>query len=217
MKIPNMLENVKLFQDTPKHITDALAAFSVRRSYPKNTILFMEGDENSQLFIIEAGKVRVFVNGEDGKQVTLNFMGDGEYFGELALIDGKPRSASVMTVTDSVFVTVGRKDFQQFIAQHPEYALDMMQQLVSRIRILTDSVKDMALLDVYGRVSQLLRRLADDDHRVSNPKPTHQEIANMVGASREMVSRIMKELVIGGYVEQQPDALVICRQLPAGW
>ncbi|TQV78692.1 Crp/Fnr family transcriptional regulator [Exilibacterium tricleocarpae] len=212
-----MLENVKLFQDTPKHITDALAAFSVRRSYPKNTILFMEGDENSQLFIIESGKIRVFVNGEDGKQVTLNFMGEGEYFGELALIDGNPRSASVMTVTDSVFVTVSRKDFQQFIAQHPEYALDMMRQLVSRIRGLTDSVKDMALLDVYGRVSQLLRRLADTDDRVCNPKPTHQEIANMVGASREMVSRIMKELVIGGYIEQQPDALVICKQLPAGW
>ncbi len=212
-----MLENVRLFQDTPKHITDALATLSVRRSYPKNTILFMEGDENNQLFIIESGKIRVFVNGEDGKQVTLNFMGEGEYFGELALIDGNPRSASVMTVSDSVFVTVSRKNFQQFIASHPEYALDMMQQLVRRIRTLTESVKDMALLDVYGRVSQLLRRLADEDDRVTNPKPTHQEIANMVGASREMVSRIMKELVIGGYVEQLPDALVLRKQLPAGW
>ncbi len=212
-----MLQNVSLFKNAPEHLVEALTQLSVRHTYPKNTILFMEGDDSSQLFIIETGKVKVFVTSEDGKQVILNFMGPGEYFGELALIDGKPRSASVMTVADTTVVAVSRKKFQQFIADHPDYALEMMEQLVHRIRELTDSVKDMALLDVYGRVSQLLLRLADESGRISSPKLTHQEIANMVGASREMVSRIMKELAVGEYIEQQPDAIVICKKLPLGW
>ena len=212
-----MLQNVHLFQNAPEHLIEALSQLSVRHSYPKNTMLFMEGDESSQLFIIESGKVKVFVTSEDGKQVILNFMGPGEYFGELALIDGKPRSASVMTVADTSVVTVSRKKFQQFLAENPTYALEMMEQLVFRIRDLTDSVKDMALLDVYGRVSQLLVRLADTDGRITSPKLTHQEIANMVGASREMVSRIMKELAIGEYIEQLPDAITIRKKLPLGW
>lgn len=212
-----MLQNVPLFQNAPEHLIQALGELSVRHTYPKNTMLFMEGDESNQLFIIERGKVKVFVTSADGKQVILNFMGPGEYFGELALIDGKPRSASVVTVSDTSVVTVARKKFQQFLSEHPEHTLEMMTQLVFRIRDLTDSVKDMALLDVYGRVSQLLIRLSDDDGRIKSPKLTHQEIANMVGASREMVSRIMKELAIGEYIEQLPDAIVICKKLPLGW
>lgn len=212
-----MLQNVSLFKNAPEHLVEALTQLSVRHTYPKNTILFMEGDDSNQLFIIETGKVKVFVTSEDGKQVILNFMGPGEYFGELALIDGQPRSASVMTVADTSVVTVSRKKFQQFIAEHPDYALEMMEQLVHRIRDLTDSVKDMALLDVYGRVSQLLIRLADESGKITSPKLTHQEIANMVGASREMVSRIMKELAVGEYIDQQSDAIVICKKLPLGW
>lgn len=212
-----MLENVSLFKNTPSNLIETLEQFCSRRSFPKNTMLFMEGDENHQLFIIESGKVSVFVNGEDGKQVTLNFLGPGDYFGELALIDGKPRSASVMTVADSVFSTISKEDFQRFIRENPDFSMDLMQQLVDRIRDLTSNVKDMALLDVYGRVAQLLTRLADDAGRIENPKLTHQEIANMVGASREMVSRIMKELVIGEYIQQTSSSLVIKKRFPVGW
>ena len=212
-----MLEKVDLFENIEPHLLEALEQYSLRRHYPKNTMLFMEGDENTQLFIIEMGKVSVFVNGNDGRQVTLNFLGPGCYFGELSLIDGAARSASVMTVTDSSFVTISKDNFRRFILENPDFAMSMMQKLVRRIRDLTNSVKDLALLDVYGRVSQLLLRLGGDAGCIDSPKLTHQEIANMVGASREMVSRIMKELVMGGYIEQTSTALLIKKRFPDGW
>ncbi len=212
-----MLKEVCLFKNMPDEALEALSHCCTRHSYPKNAVVCMEGDDTTRLFIIESGKVNVYVSGEDGKQVTLNYMGPGEYFGELSLIDDSPRSASVMTVTDSVFLTIGREQLHDFIRQNPDCALVLLQQLTQRIRDLTHSVKDLALLDVYGRVAQLLKRLANDDNCISNPKLTHQEIANMVGASREMVSRVMKELVAGGYIEQVPGAMIIKKRFPVGW
>ncbi len=212
-----MFENVSLFTNVPAELVEALGEYSKRRHYPKDSILFMEGDDSNHLYILESGRVRVFVSGEDGKQFVLNYLVAGDYFGELALIDGKPRSASVMTVADSVIVTISRDDFRRFITDNPDVALALMCQLVTRIRTLTDSARDLALLDVYGRVTRQLQQLSDDSGQISNPKLTHQEIANMVGASREMVSRIMKELVVGGYIEQLPGKLAIKKPLPAGW
>jgi len=212
-----MLENVSIFANVPEKQLQELEKISVVRNYPKNTILFMEGDENNQLFIIQSGKVSVYVNGDDGKQVILNFMSDGEYFGELSLLDRKPRSASVMTVTDCRFMTISRANFQQFLEDNPVFSLNIMEGLVSKVRELTGNVKNLALLDVYGRVADVLTRLSDGDNCIANPKMTHQDIANMVGASREMVSRIMKELIVGGYIEQSSNAIQIKKEFPKGW
>jgi CRP/FNR family transcriptional regulator, cyclic AMP receptor protein len=212
-----MLKNVSLFQNIPDNMLAALSQHTKQCHYPKNTILFMEGDESTRLFVIESGKVNVFVNGDDGKQVILNILGPGEYFGELSLLDGRPRSASVITLTACVFTTICRDRLQAFIQENPDFAMDIITQLVNRIRDLTHNVKDMALLDVYGRVAQLLRRLADESNKIENPKLTHQEIANMVGASREMVSRIMKELLAGEYIERSCNGLVIKKRFPVNW
>ncbi len=212
-----MLEKVSLFANLPQDQIEELESLCVARKYARNTVLFMEGDENNQLFVVCAGKVSAFVQGEDGKQLILNYMSTGEYFGELSLIDSQPRSASIMTVTDCEFLTMSRDKFQEFISKSPELCVSLMQELAARVRKLTQSVKDLALLDVYGRVAHTLEKMCDEHKIIRNPKPTHQDIANMVGSSREMVSRIMKELIIGEYIQQQSDSIQICKPLPKGW
>lgn len=212
-----MLENVSLFADVPRHFLTELEKMSVLRKYAKNTVLVTEGDESTHMYVIRKGTVSCFLNDDEGRQVNLNYLHEGEYFGELALIDGKPRSASVMTITDCEIVLVSRASVQDLIRKHPEFALLLLTEVTRRVRELTDSVKDMALLDVYGRVSAALEKLCDDNKRIHNPKVTHQDIANMVGSSREMVSRIMKQLLIGEYIEQCPGYIEIKKPLPRYW
>jgi len=212
-----MLETVSLFKEIPSQYLEELEKLAVTRKYPKNTILVTEGDDSNHMYIIREGKVSVYLSDEDGKQVILNYMQEGEYFGELSLLDGKPRSASVMTVVASELVVISRSSFQSLMEGNHEFALVMTRELTRRVRELTENVRDLALLDVYGRVSHTLEKLCDENKRINNPKVTHQDIANMVGSSREMVSRIMKQLIIGEYIEQQPDYLEIKRKLPRCW
>lgn len=212
-----MLNTVSLFSNVPAPYLEALEKASLVRKFAKNTVLVTEGDESSHLYVIRKGTVSAYLNNEDGRQVNLNYMHEGDYFGELSLLDGQPRSASVMTISDCEILMVPRASLLELMHQHPEFALSLLCELTRRIRTLTDSVKDMALLDVYGRVSATLEKLCDDNKRIHNPKVTHQDIANMVGSSREMVSRIMKQLVIGEYIEQCSDYIEIKKTLPRYW
>lgn len=211
-----MLEKIRLFANIPPECLIKLERTSSLRKYPKNTILFMEGDDNAQLFIIKSGLVCIHTDDNEGRQLVLNYMGPGEYFGELSLLDDKPRSASASTVEDSMLMTISREHFRGFMREYPELYEVLMVELADRIRSLTENVKDMALLDVYGRVAHTLERLCNPAVEVS-PKLTHQDIANMVGASREMVSRVMKELVVGGYIEIQQKQIHIIKSFPKNW
>jgi CRP/FNR family cyclic AMP-dependent transcriptional regulator len=211
-----MLEKIRLFANIPPECLLKLERTSSLRKYPKNTILFMEGDDNAQLFIIKTGLVCIHTDDNEGRQLVLNYMGPGEYFGELSLLDDKPRSASASTVEDSMLMTISREHFRNFMRGYPELYEVLMVELVDRIRSLTENVKDMALLDVYGRVAHTLERLCNPTVEIS-PKLTHQDIANMVGASREMVSRVMKELVVGGYIEIQQKQIHILKSFPKNW
>jgi CRP/FNR family cyclic AMP-dependent transcriptional regulator len=206
-----------LFADLPDRILAELRAAAVRRAVPRNVMLFLQGDPGTSLYEVVSGKLKAFVDDERGNQVILNVIGPGEYFGELALIDGGPRSASVVTLTDTTLDVISQEHFQRFLEHHPEAAVAVSRALVFRIRALTDSVRDMALLDVYGRIVSKLQKLAEGRERIIHPRPTHQELASMVGSSREMVSRIMRELITGGYVEQASNALYLKRPLPPGW
>lgn len=196
-----------------------VASYGVRRSYSKNTILVNEGDPSEMFYIILTGKVKVYLSDEKGKEVLLNMGGPGEYFGELAIIDDAPRSASVMTLEPCQMAVVSKAGFERCLAEHPGFALGLIRTLVKRVRSLTDQVKGLALLDVYGRVAHTLLNLATEQQGelVIEQRLTHQEIANMVGASREMVSRILKDLSTGGYIRIEDRKMVIPRQLPASW
>jgi CRP/FNR family cyclic AMP-dependent transcriptional regulator len=203
-------------------LSDALlreiAATGGVKRYPANAVLINEGDAADTLFIILSGRVKVYAGNESGKEVILNEHGPGEYVGEVPL-DGGVRSASVMTLEPTTCALVTGANLREFIATHPDFALHLIRNLILRLRTLTDSVKSLALDDVYGRVVGLLHKLAvaEGGHRVVPQRMTQQEIADRVGASREMVSRIFKELTIGGYLSIQGGRIVLLKNLPAAW
>ena len=203
-------------------ITDAftreLASLGRLRAYPKNTVFITEGDSSDSVFVILSGKVKVFISDSEGHEMILDMQGPGEYVGEMAL-DGKARSASVMTLEPSTFAVVAREPIREAIRRNPDFALDMISKIIDRARIATSSVKDLALLDVYGRVARLLLNLSvEKDGKLLIPeKITQQEIAERVGASRDMVSRIFRDLSAGGYISVENRFITINKKPPARW
>jgi CRP/FNR family cyclic AMP-dependent transcriptional regulator len=208
---------------SPDEILDVIdlrdfARHGVSRTYPKNTIVVTEGDRTDSLYIIVSGKVKIYVSDEKGKEIVLNESGPGEYFGEMVLDEG-PRSASVMTLEPTQFLVIPKADFREFVTKSPEFAFHLVCKLIKRVRALTNDVKSLALFDVYGRVARMLLDLAveRDGALVIENKPTQQEMANRVGASREMISRIFSDLAAGGYIEVDKDRIVIAKALPRNW
>jgi CRP/FNR family cyclic AMP-dependent transcriptional regulator len=208
---------------TPRHtLSDAelmaVGSHGISRSYPKNTIIVSEGDQTDSLYIILEGRVKVFVSDGEGHDLVLSTQGAGEYFGEMVLDEG-PRSASIMTLEPSRFLIVPKVEFRSFIERNPAFALSLIEKLIGRARALTSSVKSLALMDVYGRVARLLLELAEEGNgkMVISQRLTQQEIASRIGASREMVSRILKDLSTGGYLTQSRTGMVLHRKPPEHW
>lgn len=197
----------------------AIGARGITRKHPKSTIVVSEGDTTDGLFIVLEGRVKVFVSDAEGHEVMLGTHGPGEYFGEMALLDTGPRSASVITVEPCQLLVVPKDDFREFVENSPAFAFSVIGKLISRVRALTENVKSLALMDVYGRVARLLLELAEERNGVLviAERLTQQEIANRVGASREMVSRILKDLSTGGYVTQSREGIVLHRRPPLNW
>lgn len=185
-----------------KSIVEILGKAGKKRCYPKNTVILNEGDPSNGLYIIHSGRLKAFLADDQGREIVLNIMEPGEYFGEMALIDNEARSASVMTMEDSQMTLVTKENFNDCLARNPELAAPLMLGLIKRLRISTRKVGSLALMDVYGRVASALLHLAreQDGNLMIREKMTHQEIANIVGASREMVSKIMHDLTQGGYI-----------------
>ena len=189
------------------------------KRYRKGHRLIEEGEHGDTLFIILAGRVRVFSSGERDREITYGTYGVGEYLGEISL-DGGPRSASVVTLEPCVCAVVTRQTLLQHIAEHPEFALELLAKVIRRARAATLSTKQLALNDVYGRLVLLLDALAvagPGDTRVITERLTHREMANRLGCSREMVSRLMKDLEGGAYLRVEPTGWVLLRSLPARW
>lgn len=196
----------------------ALAQHAVARTFPKNTVVVTEGDRTDSLYIIVSGRVKIYASDENGKEIVLNHAGPGEYFGELVLDEG-PRAASVMTLEPTRFLIVPKDDFREFVTRSPEFSLHLIRKLIRKVRVLTNDVKSLALMDVYGRVARMLLDLAveRDGAIVIENRPTQQEMANRVGASREMISRILSNLAEGGYITMERDRITIARTLPRAW
>jgi CRP/FNR family cyclic AMP-dependent transcriptional regulator len=195
-----------------------LAALGRLRSYPKNTVFITEGDSSDSVFVILAGRVKVFLSDTEGHEMILDTQGPGEYVGEMAL-DGKPRSANVMTLEPTSFAVVARDPIREAIRRNPDFALEMISKIIDRARLATNSVRDLALLDVYGRVARLLLNMAvEHNGKLEIPeKLTQQEIAERVGASRDMVSRIFRDLTAGGYITVESRHITINKKPPARW
>jgi CRP/FNR family cyclic AMP-dependent transcriptional regulator len=196
----------------------AIAATGVVRSYPKNAILINEGDVGDSLYIVLSGRVKVYASNRAGREIVIAFHGPGEYVGEMSL-DGSPRSASVLTLEPTTCAIVTRASFREFILAYPEFALHLIERLIQRVRLTTENVKSLALSDVYGRLVKLLLALAveRDGNLVVPEKLTQQDIAERVGASRDMISRLLKDLVAGGYLDVHDRTISILKKPPPGW
>jgi CRP/FNR family cyclic AMP-dependent transcriptional regulator len=196
-----------------------LAERGVLRQYRKGTILIEEGDRGDALYIILSGRLRAYSAAESGREITFGIYGPGEYLGEMSL-DGGPRSASVETVEPSVCSVIMRPTLDGFIDECPSFAFELLSKVIRRARAATLSAKNLALNNVYGSLKQFLEaasRPGAAGTAVVAERLTHQDIANRLGCSREMVSRVMKDLEGGGYVRHDDDRLVIVRPLPARW
>jgi CRP/FNR family cyclic AMP-dependent transcriptional regulator len=214
-----MLEAVSLFASLDlDDIAKIEAHTNVKRSR-RNTVIIERGDDSSALYFIVDGQVRVFVAGDDGKEKTLNELGPGDYFGELALLGETQRTASVSTLSECEFRMLSKAEFKHCLELHPAIAFNLIQRLTLEVGRLSEELADMALLDVYQRVVKMLNDAAEEDDagRLLTPKLTQQAISDRVGCSREMVNRILKELKLGGYLSVDNKHFVINRKLPAHW
>jgi CRP/FNR family cyclic AMP-dependent transcriptional regulator len=219
-EIETCLKTIPTFSEVPETALAALAKCATRKNYPKNSLIISEGEAAGPLFIILSGKVRAFLDSEAGKTVTLAIQKSGSYFGELSLLDEQPRSASILTLEPTLCAMIPKQAFVDWLKEHPEdAALGVMRGLTRRIRTLTDNVRGLALYDVYTRLCKTLHELAvvENDELVIRDKISHQELANKVGSSREMVSKIMKDLSNGGYLLIKGKSVYILKTLPAGW
>jgi CRP/FNR family cyclic AMP-dependent transcriptional regulator len=189
------------------------------RRYRKGTVLIHEADPGDTLFVVVEGLVKVYCTDDFDKEITFGVIGPGDYFGEMAL-DGGPRSANVVTLESTVCALLTRTTLLSFIGRHPEFALHLLSKVIRRARMATNSARNLAFVDVYGRLSQCLQSLAtpqpDGTQRITE-RITHQEIASRTGCSREMVSRILKDLENGGYVQVDKRQIILVQPLPARW
>jgi CRP/FNR family cyclic AMP-dependent transcriptional regulator len=214
----NVMEHDRLLAKLEPAI-GRLAARGILRSYRKNTIVINEGEIGDSLFVLLQGQVKVYATDENGREITYGTIVSGDYFGEMSL-DGGPRSASVMTIEPCLCALVSRAAVQQHLAEEPEFAFSLVTQVIRRARSATETARQMALLDVYGRVIHTLEGQqgpASSQAPVQLNQITHQQIASRVGASREMVSRLLKDLEKGGYVELGIKRITLKKKLPARW
>lgn len=202
----------------PEALLRSIAARGGVKRYAGHTVIITEGDTADLLYIILTGRVKVFTSNEAGKELVITTHGPGEYIGELAL-DGGTRSASVMTLEPSTFSVVSGANLRDFVATHPDFALNLIHKLIWRVRQATGSIKSFGLEDVYGRIVRLLQEISEPQgaERVVRERLTQQDIAERVGASREMVSRIFKDLTTGGYITITSGRITILKRPPPAW
>jgi CRP/FNR family transcriptional regulator, cyclic AMP receptor protein len=206
-----VLRAVPLFSSFPEDQLRTLATMVNRKSLPRGAMVMAAGDPTDSLYIVLSGRLKVMMSDADGKEVILSILGPGEFFGEMGLIDDSPRSASVIGIEPCELLSISKRDFNKCLADSFEMAMAVMRGLVQRLREADRKIGSLALLDVYGRVARLLLDMADnvDGQKIVTKRLPKQDIAKMIGASREMVSRVMKDLQMGGYIEMRGSNIVL--------
>jgi len=206
-----VLKSVPMFGGFPEDQLRALAAMVMRRHAPRGSTIIHAGDVADSLYIVMSGRLKVMMGEADGKEVILGILGPGEFFGEMGLIDGNPRSATVVAIEPCELLAVTKAAFKKCLVENVPLAMAVMRVLVRRLREADRKIGNLAMLDVYGRVARLLLDMAEevDGQKVVTKRLTKQDIARMVGASREMVTRVMKDLEMSGYFEVRGSTIVL--------
>ena len=214
----DFLRNVSLFESLDAHELEALSDLAFTRTFGKDSVIILAEEEGDTLFILKKGQVKVSIVSEEGREVILSLLGPGSVFGELSLLDGKPRSANVVATEDADLLMLRRSDFIQLIYKTPQIATALLAELASRLRKTDRQIEGLALLDVTSRISETLLQLATEqgtetaDGVVIESRPTHQELANMSGTTRETVSRVIKRLEGQGYINCSGRRITILRE-----
>jgi CRP/FNR family cyclic AMP-dependent transcriptional regulator len=206
-----VLKAVPLFASFPEEQLRLITTLVTRKSTPRSTTIMAGGDATDSLYIVLSGRLKVMMSDAEGKEVILSILGPGEFFGEMGLIDDEPRSATVVTIEPCELLSIAKRDFKKCLADNFEMAMAVMRGLVRRLREADRKIGSLALLDVYGRVARLLLEMAEDvnGEKLITKRLPKQDIAKMIGASREMVSRVMKDLQTGGYIEMRGSTIVV--------
>ena len=214
----SLLRRVPLFEVLKDDDLEAIARVTIPRSCDKAQVIILAEEEGDSLFIIADGQVKVSIVSEDGREVILSLLGEGAVFGELSLLDGKPRSANVVATHDTELYMVRRADFLQLIYKVPQIAVGLLAELAARLRKTDRKIEGLALLDVTSRISETLLQLADEQGSETTfgvsleERPTHQQLASMSGTTRETVSRVLKRLEGQGYISSEGRSITILRE-----
>ena len=206
-----LLRSIPLFAGLPENLVYQIARMAGVRKVPRNTTLVRVGDKTDALYVLVSGSAKVLNRDVEGREVILTLLGAGECFGEMSLIDGSPRSADVVSCEPCELLVIAKSDFAHALSENVDLCLNIMKSLADRLREANRKIESLALLDVYGRVAKLLLDFSEleDGRRVIRRKVSKQDMAKMVGASREMVSRVMKDLESRGYVRSEEDCLIL--------
>jgi CRP/FNR family transcriptional regulator, cyclic AMP receptor protein len=206
-----VLKAVPLFASFPEDQLRTLTTMVTRKSAPRSTTIMAGGDPTDSLYIVLSGRLKVMMSDAEGKEVILSILGAGEIFGEMGLIDDEPRSATVVAIEPCELLSLAKRDFKKSLAENFEMSMAVMRGLVKRLREADRKIGSLALLDVYGRVARLLLDMSENvnGEKVVTKRLPKQDIAKMIGASREMVSRVMKDLQTGGYIEMRGSTIVV--------
>ncbi len=206
-----LLRNVALFSQLPEPQLALLTRVVGRKSFTRSSTIIAAGDPSDALYIVISGRLKVMMSDDEGREVILAILGPGEFFGEMALLDDETRSATVIAIEPCELLSIAKSDFKRCLAENMEISMGVMRGLVKRLREADRKIGSLALMDVYGRVARLLLEMSEDvnGQKVVCKRLPKQDIAKMIGASREMVSRVMKDLQTSGYIEVRSGSIFL--------
>ena len=210
-----LLRTVPIFSELADSDIASLAKLSSRRRFPKDTVVFFENEEGDTFFMILEGRIKVTILGDDGREVILSMLGPGDFFGEMALLDNEPRSATAIAAEETELLSLHRTDFQTVLTDNRSITTALIKILTGRLRRANHQISTLALLDVYGRVARVIVDMAREegrrlrDGRIAFRRATHQEIANRIGTTRETVTRMLKDLERQGLIHIEGKEIVV--------
>ena len=209
--VRSLLQGIPLFAGLPEAQLDHLARMSVIRQVPRHKTIVYVGAKTDSLFVLVSGSAKVLNRDEEGREVILSVLEAGECFGEMGLIDDSPRSADVVANEPCELLVISKADFARALSENVDLCLNIMKSLVLRLREANHKIESLALMDVYGRVAKLLLEFSEQENgmRVVRRKITKLDMSKMVGASREMVSRVMKDLEHRGFIRVEDGRIIL--------
>jgi len=209
------LKYIPLFSELSDDDLREILKLAMRQIYKKDNMILIEEEIGSTMFIILDGRVKISRISDDGREVILSILSEGDFFGEMSILDGQNRSANVVTLDDSKIMIIRREDFLQMLHDYPQIAINLLKELAGRLRRSDAQIKSLSLQNATGKVASTLLRIADDSGKihlgqVEIPRlPPQQDLANMAGTSRETISRVLKSLTKQGYLKKEGSRLII--------